>query len=145
MIYNYSQWIKESEKVEPTPEAPMTAGEEADLTPAQMEAPAEPMTTEPEEPTDIDTTSEPVDISYLQQVDQTRRDAIQAFKDKQKEFLDIPEETRKNPTSDEDKNKIKTIKDELISLNKAMNDAWTEWSKINNQMLGASDDDSIEP
>jgi hypothetical protein len=110
-----------------------------------MEAPAEPMTTEPEEPTDIDTTSEPVDISNLQQVDQTRRDAIQAFKDKQKEFLDIPEETRKNPTSDEDKNKIKTIKDELISLNKAMNDAWTEWSKINNQMLGASDDDSIEP
>ena len=42
MIYNYSQWIKESEKVEPSTDAMPTGGEEADLTPAQMEAPAEP-------------------------------------------------------------------------------------------------------
>lgn len=145
MIYNYSQWIKESEKVEPSAEAMPTSGEEADLTPAQMETPAETPEPAPAEPEAIDSTAEPVDIAKFQEVDQTRRDSIQAFKDKQKEFMDLPEETRKNPTTEEDKAKVKAIKDELISLNAAMTTAWTEWSKLNSQMLGVSDDDSQEP
>lgn len=145
MIYNYSQWIKESEKVEPSAEAMPISGEEADLTPAQMETPAETPEPAPAEPEAIDSTAEPVDIAKFQEVDQTRRDSIQAFKDKQKEFMDMPEETRKNPTTEEDKAKVKAIKDELISLNAAMTTAWTEWSKLNSQMLGVSDDDSQEP
>ena len=145
MIYNYSQWIKESEKVEPSQDAMPTGGEEADLTPAQMEAPAEPAEAPISEPAETEIAAEPVDIAKFQEVDKARRDAIQAFKDKQKEFMDLPEETRKNPTTEEDKAKVKTIKDELIALNKTMKDSWTEWTKLNGQMLGVSDDDSVEP
>jgi hypothetical protein len=145
MIYKYSQWIKESEKVEPSQEAMPTGGEEADLTPAQMETPAEPAETPIGEPAETEISDEPVDIVKFQEVDKARRDAIQAFKDKQKEFMDLPEETRKNPTTEEDKTKVKTIKDELIALNKTMTDSWTEWTKLNGQMLGLSDDDSVEP
>ena len=141
MIHNYSQWIKESEKVEPTND------DLADLTPAQMEASPEPTETSPVEPTDPGSEDQPEDIDQFQEVDQARRDAIQAFKDKQKEFLDMPAETRKNPTNDEDKAKVQSIKDELISLNTAMKNAWSEWSKLNSKMLGISDDEetSVEP
>ena len=52
----------------------------------------------------------------------------------------MPEESRKNPTSDEDKQKVQTLKDELIALNKTMKDAESAFNKFNDEMLGLSAD-----
>ena len=137
MIYRYNQWLDESEKVDAA--APdMSAEPEADLTPAQMEAPLEPASVE-----DMDETT---DIGKFTKIDQARKDAVKAFKDKQKEFLAMPEETRKNPVSEEDKTKVQTMKDELIGLHKTMKDAELEFNKFNEELLGVSEEEEdIEP
>jgi hypothetical protein len=61
---------------------------------------------------------------------------IYKLKDKQKEFLAIAVETRKSPVTDEDKEKVKTLKDSLIILNKTMKDAEAAFNKFNDEALG---------
>lgn len=144
MIYKYNQWLEESEKVEP---AAVPAETEADLTPAQMENPAEPEAPAPAEPAEVEEMDETTDIGKFKKLDQARKDAVKAFKDKQKEFLDMPEETRKNPVSEEDKANVQTMKDELIALHKTMKDAESEFNKFNDELLGiaAEEEEDIEP
>ena len=45
----------------------------------------------------------------------------------------MPEDTRKNPQSDEDKQKVKSLKDELIGLNKKMKESIGEESAMDKQ------------
>ena len=74
-------------------------------------------------------------------MDNARKDAIKAFKKKQQEFLEIPDDVRKNPTEEADKTKIEGLKTELKDLNKAMKDAQSKWDDFNDQTLGIGDDD----
>ena len=135
MIYNYSQWIKESEKVEPSADAMPVGGEEADLTPAQMEAPVEePEPATPTEPEKVEDVEDSSDIGKFKELGKARKEAADAFKSKQEEFLNLPKEERANSP----------IKDELVTLHKALKDADAEFNKFNDEMLG-SDDSEIEP
>jgi|688.fasta_scaffold782112_2 hypothetical protein len=138
MIHTYQQWLDESEKME-----------------AGAAAPAEtPDTAMPEMPTEetpaMDATGEmPIDsaeseIEQYRTLDTARREAIKAFKSKQEEFLQIPDETRKNPTEEADKTKIETLKTELIELNKTMKAAIREWDSFNSMALGLSDDEDLD-
>ena len=146
MIYRYNQWLEESEKVDatvPAIDAPAADPSAAPAPPAEMDE------TEPKSVEEIDDSTE---IGKFKKLDQARRDAVKAFKEKQKEFLEMPEESRKNPTSDEDKQKVQTLKDELIALNKTMKDAESAFNKFNDEMLGlsadvenAEGDEDIEP
>lgn len=149
MIYRYNQWLEESEKVDataPAIDAPAAPAADPSATPPP---PAEMDETEPKSVEEIDDSTE---IGKFKKLDQARRDAVKAFKEKQKEFLEMPEESRKNPTSDEDKQKVQTLKDELIALNKTMKDAESAFNKFNDEMLGLSadvenpeGDEDIEP
>lgn len=146
MIYRYNQWLEESEMVDaagPTIDPP------ADLTPAEMEAPAEPAEPTDSEPTSVEEFDDSTEIGKFKKLDQTRKDAVKAFKDKQKEFLAMPEDARKNPATDEDKEKVQTLKDALITLNTTMKDAESAFNRFNDEMLGLSDDseeeEDIEP
>lgn len=137
MIYNYSQWIKESEKVEPADSNMIAGGEEADLTPAQMEAPAEETSEVPaqEEPASVEEVDdESSDIGKFKKLGKARKEAAEAFKNKQEEFLNLPKEERANSP----------LKDELVTLHKALKSAEDEFNSFNDEMLGADDDD-IEP
>lgn len=151
-IHSYENWLKteelkESEKIEPviaptTLEEPEEVEPPTDLTPAEQVADTEPeVDTDAEPPTSEVPSTEGSEIDQFIQIDQTRRDAITAFKEKQKEYMDIPVETRKNPVSDEDKQKVEEIKTGLITLNTAMKDAISAYDKFNNEMLSLSDDD----
>ena len=71
-----------------------------------------------------------------------RREAIKAFKKKQEEFLEIPEDIRKNPVEEADKTKVDTLKTELIELNKTMKDAIKAWDSFNAQALGIEDEEA---
>ena len=140
MIHKYNQWLEESEKTD------MPAEPEADLTPAQMTSPIEPEVTAPTEPTEVTDMDETTDIGKFTKIDLARKDAVKAFKDKQKEFLAMPEESRKNPVSEEDQTKVQTMKDELISLHKTMKDAELAFNKFNEELLGVSEEEEdIEP
>jgi hypothetical protein len=137
MIYNYSEWIKESEKVEPS--APADAGSivggEPDLTPAQMEEPLdEPDNATQEEPSQVEDIDDSSDIGKFKKLGKARKEAAEAFKNKQEEFLSLPKEERSNSP----------LKDELVTLHKALKDAESEFNSFNEEMLGGSDDD-IEP
>lgn len=146
MIYKYTEWLEESEKTEAPAAAPEQTEPEADLTPAQMEAPAEPEAPAPAEPTEVEEMDETTEIGKFRKLDQARKDAVKAFKDKQKVFLEMPDETRKNPETDEDKEKVQTLKSELISLNQAMKDAEAAFNKFNDELLGtAEEEEDIEP
>jgi hypothetical protein len=138
MIHKYQQWLEESEKME-----------------AGAAAPAEtPDTAMPEMPTEetpeMDATGEmPSDsaeseIEQYRTLDTARREAIKAFKAKQEEFLQIPDETRKNPTEEADKTKIETLKTELIELNQKMKDEIRAWDSFNSMALGLSDDADLD-
>lgn len=130
MIYRYNQWLEESEKMDPAEMEP-----EKDLTPAQMEAPVEePEPAMPEEPTQVEDVDDSTDIGKFKKLGKARKEAAEAFKAKQEEFLNLPKEERSNSP----------LKDELITLHKALKDAETEFNKFNEEMLGSSDD-SIEP
>jgi len=146
MIYRYNQWLEESEKVDATGPA---IDPPADLTPAEMDAPAEPAAPTDAEPTSVEDIDDSTEIGKFKKLDQARKDAVKAFKDKQKEFLEMPEDARKNPATDEDKEKVQTLKDELITLNKTMKEAESAFNKFNDEMLGLSDDteeeEDIEP
>ncbi len=144
----YEEWLKESEKVDPqatpaanptTPPAPST-----DVPPAEDI----PLEVSPETSTDsqTDSTSEPASESEeFEQIDTTRRDAIKAFKEKQKEYMEIPIEIRNSPTTDEDKTKVESLKAELQTLNTAMKDAVAAYDAFNDKMLGSSSDVNEEP
>jgi hypothetical protein len=145
MIHKYQQWLEESEKVE-----------------AGADVPAEtPETTTPETPAaDLPTEENPAmdasadtamtidsaesEIEQFRTLDTARREAIKAFKAKQEEFLQIPDETRKNPTEEADKTKVETLKTELIELNKTMKDAIKAWDSFNAMALGISDDADLD-
>jgi hypothetical protein len=147
MIHKYQQWLEESEKVE-----------------AGADVPAEtPETTTPETPSaDLPTEENPAmdagasadtamsidsaesEIEQFRTLDTARREAIKAFKAKQEEFLQIPDETRKNPTEEADKTKVETLKTELIELNKTMKDAIKAWDSFNAMALGISDDADLD-
>ena len=145
MIHKYQQWLEESEKVDAAPEvAPAeTADPTTDPTNPASALPAEttetPASTE-EAPASTDSAES--EIEEYKKLDTERRDAIKAFKAKQEEFLEIPEDVRKNPTEEEDKTKVETLKTELIDLNKKMKDAIKAWDSFNSKALGlASEDD----
>ena len=114
MIYKYSEWIKESETVEAPPVVDPTS---------QSAVPAVSSDSMESEPpaAELETFDETTEIGKFQKLDQDRKTAVKAFKDKQKEFLAIDVETRKSPVTDEDKEKVKTLKDALIILNKTNN------------------------
>jgi len=156
MIFTYHQWIKESEKVEAPAFSPAEGTdaasmgtEEADKTPAEMSAPPE-VEPEEKEPTssDVEKIDDTSEIGKFRKLDQARREAVKAFKTKQKEFLEMPDEMRKTPQSDEDKQKVESIKTELIELSKKMKAAETEFNKFNDSVLGLTPDvegdDSME-
>ena len=126
MIYKYSEWIKESETVEAPPVMDPAA---------QPTVPSDSMESEPPA-ADLETFDETTEIGKFQKLDQDRKTAVKAFKDKQKEFLAIAVETRKSPVTDEDKEKVKTLKDALIILNKTMKDAEAAFNKFNDEALG---------
>ena len=126
MIYKYSEWIKESETVEAPPVMDPAA---------QPTVPSDSMESEPPA-ADLETFDETTEIGKFQKLDQDRKTAVKAFKDKQKEFLAIDVETRKSPVTDEDKEKVKTLKDALIILNKTMKDAEAAFNKFNDEALG---------
>lgn len=146
MIYRYNQWLEESEKVDAA--APAIDAPAVDPMPADV--PAEPAMDADAEPKNVEEIDDSTEIGKFKKLDQARKDAVKAFKEKQKEFLEMPEESRKNPTSDEDKEKVQTLKDELIALNKTMKDAESAFNKFNDEMLGLSGDleteeEDIEP
>ena len=133
MIYKYSEWIKESETVEAPP-----VMKTADQTTVQTAVPSVPSDSMESEPpaAELETFDETTEIGKFQKLDQDRKTAVKAFKDKQKEFLAIDVETRKSPVTDEDKEKVKTLKDALIILNKTMKDAEAAFNKFNDEALG---------
>lgn len=143
MIHKYQQWLEESEKMDA--ETPATTE-----TPAATETPAEDTATAApaeETPATDDSTeiaSAESEIEQYRTLDTARRDAIKAFKEKQEEFLQIPDDVRKNPTEEADKEKVETLKSELISLNTTMKDAIKAWDSFNAQALGISDDADID-
>lgn len=148
MIRKYQEWLEESEKIEagapveaaPAEETPETSTEPATETPAETpaETPEETSTETPDEVID----SAESEIEKYRDLDNARREAIKAFKKKQEEFLEIPDDIRKNPVEEEDRTKIETLKAELIDLNKAMKDAIKAWDSFNAQALGIEDEDS---
>ena len=129
MIYKYSEWIKESETVEAPPVMDPAAQ------PTTPTVPSNSMESEPPA-AELETFDETTEIGKFQKLDQDRKNAVKAFKDKQKEFLAIAVETRKSPVTDEDKEKVKTLKDALIILNKTMKDAEAAFNKFNDEALG---------
>jgi malate synthase len=142
MIHKYQQWLEESEKMEAetpaTPEATPAATETpATEEPAPAETPVEDTVTN-DDSTDI--TSAESEIEQYRTLDTARREAIKAFKAKQEEFLEIPDDVRKNPTEEADKEKVENLKNELIDLNRTMKDAIKAWDSFNAQALGISDD-----
>jgi len=132
MIYKYSEWIKESETVDAPPVVDPAAQPAVPAVPA---VPSDSMESEPPA-ADLETFDETTEIGKFQKLDQDRKTAVKAFKDKQKEFLAIAVETRKSPVTDEDKEKVKTLKDSLVILNKTMKDAEAAFNKFNDEALG---------
>jgi len=147
MIHKYQQWIEESEKVEANEQVPTATPE----VPAATDAAALPVTTEtpaattPEIPSEPEIVSAESEIEEYQNLDKARREAIKAFKEKQGEFLEIPEDIRKNPVEEADKTKVEELKTSLIELNKTMKAAITAWNKFNSMALGIEDDEDVEP
>jgi hypothetical protein len=145
MIHKYQQWLEESEKVEAGADVPAETPETT--TP---ETPAADMPTEENPAMDASADmamtidSAESEIEQFRTLDTARREAIKAFKAKQEEFLQIPDETRKNPTEEADKTKVETLKTELIELNKTMKDAIKAWDSFNAMALGISDDADLD-
>lgn len=145
MIHKYQQWLEESEKMEAEAAAPVSTdtpdatdntavGTPTDVPAEPADAPAETADAPIEE---IPAESE---IEQFRDLDTKRKDAIKAFKAKQEEFLQIPDDIRKNPVEEEDKTKVEELKTELISLNTQMKDAIKAWDSFNDKMLGLEDE-----
>lgn len=144
----YEEWLQESEKVDPQVPDPAAIPPSTDQIPTDL--PAEPPT---EPTTDVETGLEtpPEENNQSEQeefeeIDAARKEAITAFKDKQKEYMEIPQEIRNNPVSDEDKTKVESLKAELQTLNTNMKDAVARYDEFNDKMLGGSSEGTdIEP
>ena len=149
MIHKYQQWLEESEKVDAAPEVAPAETTDPTLDPtnpaaAQVpEAPAEDAAASTGE-TPASTDSAETEIEEYKKLDTERRDAIKAFKKKQEEFLEIPDDIRKNPVEEEDKTKVEGLKTELIDLNKKMKDAIKAWDSFNSKALGLGGEDDEE-
>lgn len=143
----YDEWLKESEKVSPQPATPPPAAPLTDLDQQDipLDVPTDGSTDLPSDlPTDLP--AEPAsEQEEFDQIDSTRREAIKAFKDKQKEYMEIPIEIRNSPTTDEDKTKVESLKAELQTLNAAMKEAVAAYDAFNDKMLGSSSDTNEEP
>jgi len=145
MIHKYQQWLEESEKMEAGAEAPAETTDTAMPEMPTEEAPAIDATADAgADSGEMTIDSAESEIEQYRTLDTARRDAIKAFKAKQEEFLEIPDETRKNPTEEADKTKIETLKTELIDLNKTMKDAIKAWDSFNAMALGISDDADLD-
>jgi hypothetical protein len=145
MIHKYQQWLEESEKVEAGADVPSETPETStsDLPTEETPAADAPVDANADAP-EMTVDSAESEIEQYRTLDTTRRDAIKAFKAKQEEFLEIPDETRKNPTEEADKTKVETLKTELIELNKTMKDAIKAWDSFNAKALGISDDADLD-
>lgn len=149
-IYMYEEWLQESERVDPQPEAQPPAQPQVDPSAGQpaIETPPAPspdngdIETGLENPEEETTQSEQEEF---EEIDSARKEAISAFKDKQKEFMEIPQEVRNNPVSDEDKTKVESLKAELQTLNTNMKDAVARYDEFNDKMLGSTTDTDEEP
>lgn len=140
----YDEWIKESEQVNPAPAPPPAAPVETPPEPAPLEVSDAPAAEAPT--TDDSSQTDLPEADRFDEIDKARKEAIKAFKEKQKEYMAIPIETRNNPVSEEDKTKVEALKAELITLNQTMKDAVAEYDKFNDEMLGITSEDSdIEP
>lgn len=137
-IKMYDEWIKESEQVDPVtppPAAPAPETPPTDTT-GVTDAP----------PTDDSIQTDLPEADRFNEIDMARKDAIKVFKEKQKEYMAIPIETRQNPVSEEDKQKVEGLKTELTTTNQTMKDAVAEYDKFNDEMLGITAEYSdIEP
>lgn len=149
MIRKYQEWLDESEQMDPAatavpPAAPTTTPDAGAVPPA-----ADPSALPPpagdiaEQPADDANTD--MSIDRYRELDQTRRDAIKAFKEKLEEFYQIPEEIRNNPTEESDKAKIEELKPQLTELKKTMDDAIKAWSDFNSKALGVAPGLEDEP
>ncbi|MFA7156767.1 MAG: hypothetical protein WC123_03650 [Bacilli bacterium] len=147
----YNEWLKESELVQPqTQEVQQPTQQPANNMPVDVPpSPAPDMIDTPD--TNIDQTIEPSNQEYdtstetsmseqeeFEQIDTARKEAIIAFKEKQKEFMEIPQEIRNNPMTDEDKTKVESLKAELQTLNTTMKEAVAKYDEFNDNMLGAT-------
>lgn len=139
MIHKYQQWLEESEKIEAGTEAPAATPTETP-TETPTDSSAELPTEEPS--TEIETVAS--EIEQFRTLDTARKDAIKAFKAKQEEFLQIPDETRKNPIEETDKERIETLKAELVGLNQTMKAAIEAWNSFNSKVLGISDEAGLD-
>lgn len=143
----YDEWLKESEKVNPQPTSTPPAAPPSDPIPQDipLDVPSDTQTDLPSDiPTDLP--AEPAsEQEEFDQIDSTRREAIKAFKDKQKEYMEIPIEIRNSPTTDEDKTKVESLKAELQTLNAAMKEAVAAYDEFNDKMLGSQSDTNEEP
>lgn len=139
MIHKYQQWLEESEKIEAGTEAPAATPTETP-TETPTDSSAELPTEEPS--TEIETVES--EIEQFRTLDTARKDAIKAFKAKQEEFLQIPDETRKNPVEETDKERIETLKAELVGLNQTMKAAIEAWNSFNSKVLGISDEAGLD-
>lgn len=150
-IHMYSEWLKESELVQPqTQEVQQPTQQPANNMPADVPpSPAPDMVDMPDP--NIDQTIEPSNQEYdtstetsmseqeeFEQIDTARKEAIIAFKEKQKEFMEIPQEVRNNPTTDEDKTKVESLKAELQTLNTTMKESVAKYDEFNDNMLGTT-------
>jgi hypothetical protein len=141
----YDEWIKESEQVDPTnPVAPPPAAPiEQPVTDTTGVSDASPTDVPPVEDASQSPASE---ADRFDEIDKARKEAIKAFKEKQKEYMGIPIETRQNSVSEEDTQKIEELKAELTTLNQTMKDTVAEYDKFNDEMLGITSEDSdVEP
>jgi hypothetical protein len=150
MIHRYSQWLEESEKIEagqpaaPAPDATVTPPVTTDAQPAP--APETTPSTEPSPTTDTQTeTPAPVPaelsseskIEEYRKLDKDRRDSIRAFKEKNEEFLQIPDDIRKNPIDESDKTKVSDLKSQLTDLHQKMKEAIEAWDRFVSAEIGA--------
>lgn len=136
-IYMFDEWIKESEQVNPQ-------AQQSVIDPASQ--PPIPAESQPLEEPEQSINSEKTELERFEEIDRTRKAAIKEFKEKQKQFLAIPIETRKNPMNEDDKQKVEDLKSELSTLNQAMKDAVAEYDKFNDEMLGTtSTETDVEP
>ena len=145
MIHKYQQWLEESEKVEAGADVPTETPETTTSDLPTEETPAVDATADADaDAPEMSIDSAESEIEQYRTLDTARRDAIKSFKAKQEEFLEIPDETRKNPTEEADKTKVETLKTELIDLNKKMKDAIKAWDSFNAKALGISDDADLD-
>lgn len=139
MVRRYLEWLKESEKIVAEPQPSTDQDPDVSLetpSPATVEPPTsnEPSSTSPI-PVPDQITGES-NIEQYRKLDKARRESIKAFKIKNEEFLEIPDEIRKNPIEETDKTKVSELKAQLVDLHTKMKAAIDDWDKFVSFELG---------